>query len=285
MNKRLWSRLEFLMFGGACCLLRQQTDAQKESPISPYAAAVLRKRPDAYFRLGEQDGPTAHDASGHNGTGIYRGHVAYGERGAIGNDSNTAVKLNGRDAYVEVPDNAHFSQRSSGKGLTVEVWMRPDSLEFSGETDEHYVHWLGKGDSGRLEWGFRFYSRHASRPNRISAYLWNPNGELGSGAYVQEEIQPGQWIHVVACYDPGDKDDPAAGVSIFKDGVLKGNPRTQIGALYRTYGIRSLHGSAPLRLGTRDLRSFFQGEIDEFAIYPRVLSADEIAENYRLGHR
>ena len=44
-----------------------------------------------------------------------------------------------------------------------------------------------------------------------------------------------------------------------------------------------VHGTAPLRLGTRDKVSFFRGALDEVAIYPRVLTADEILENYQTG--
>jgi hypothetical protein len=40
-----------------------------------------------------------------------------------------------------------------------------------------------------------------------------------------------------------------------------------------------------VRLATRDFASFLTGALDEVAIYPRVLSAEEIAENYVNGVR
>lgn len=51
------------------------------------------------------------------------------------------------------------------------------------------------------------YNRHnpldsPPRPNRISFYLFNPQGGLGVGSYVQEPIHKGQWIHVVGVADP-----------------------------------------------------------------------------------
>jgi hypothetical protein len=121
------------------------------------------------------------------------------------------------------------------------------------------------------------------RPNRISAYIWNATGGEGAGAYFQDELPAGRWIHVVACYDPGDRTDPLAGVSIFRDGILRAGPLHSRGARYASYDIVATHGAAPLRLGTRDLRSFFGGALDEVAVYPRVLSAAEIAENYRAA--
>jgi hypothetical protein len=87
----------------------------------------------------------------------------------------------------------------------------------------------------------------------------------------------------VACYDPGDADTPGAGVSIYKNGVLRGSPATSTGALYSNpkYMIHPEHGSAPVRLGTRGLGSFLSGGLDEVAIYPRVLSAEEVFDNYK----
>lgn len=86
---------------------------------------------------------------------------------------------------------------------------------------------------------------------------------------------------VVACYNPGDQTNPQAGVSIYKNGVLRGGPTTSPGALYKTYHIAPAHGTAPLRFGARDLVSFLVGGLDEIAIYPRVLTDAEIFENYQ----
>ena len=77
--------------------------------------------------------------------------------------------------------------------------------------------------------------------------------------------------------------DPGAGVSVYRDGVLLGSPKTQKGARYSSYDILPARGNAPLRLGTRDRGSFFAGGLDEVALYPRVLTAAEIRERDRTG--
>jgi len=250
-----------------------------------YPDTVLAKHPAAYWRLGERHGPEAADASGHGHHGAYHGNVSFGERGAIRGDPNTAIAVAPSGAYVEIPSSPKFSQAASDEGLTVEAWMRPDVLIFPGETDDAYVMWLGKGEKGEFEWGFRFYSRHSTRPNRISAYIWNADGGLGSGAYFQDELKVHEWVHVVGVYDPGSADNPGAGVAIYKNGQLRGNPATSKGALYSTYNVRPRKGTAPVRLGTRDLRSFLTGGLDEVAIYPRKLRAAEIQENYRQAKK
>jgi hypothetical protein len=47
--------------------------------------------------------------------------------------------------------------------------------------------------------------------------------------------------------------------------------------------IMPAHGTAPLRLGTRDLGSFLRGGLDEVAIYPYVLSAHQVQEHYKIA--
>jgi hypothetical protein len=261
-----------------------------------YRDLVLSRNPVAYWRLGEITGPTAADETGNGHDGVYVGNPTLGQPGAIQGDPNSAVQFHGAD-YVEIPDSIDFSQPTSQQGFSVEVWLRPDFLTFPGQLsadpsspENPYVHWLGKGEPGQDEWALRFYSSEPNtalngRPNRISAYIWNPTGGEGAGAYVQETVLTGVWIHVVACYQPGDCNTfPPSGVQIYKNGLFKKGPPAS-GTLYANpeFNILPAHGVAPLRLGTRDMASFLLGALDEVAIYPRVLTADEILQNYNAG--
>lgn len=255
------------------------------SPAADYAKAVLEKKPVAYWRLGEDKGPTAQDDSGNGHHGVYHGTPAFLEKGALQGDTNTAVKLDGNKSYIEVSADKALSVPTGGQGLTVEAWVRPDVLEFKGETESPYIHWLGKGEGKQQEWALRFYSAKAKdRPNRISAYIFNPEGGLGPGAYFQDKLTPGEWLHVVACFDPGDFTTKGAGVHIYKNGVRRLGPPSQ-GTLYDNphWQIKPAAGTALLRLGTRDKRTFLIGGLDEVAIYPRVLTAEEILQNYNAG--
>lgn len=284
---------------GTAGLLTDRQLFKTAQAADAYASGVLAKGPVGYWRLGESDGPTAVDFSGSAHDGAYFGNPTFGQPGAITGVLDTAVGFNGPSSrdYVEIAEPADgsqaFSQPTSGMGLTVEVWMRPDVVTFAGETSEVYIHWLGKCASGsaQCEWGFRFYSQDSpTRPNRISAYIWNPAGGEGAGAYFQDQLSVGAWIHVVAVYEAGDMStDPPAGVHIYKNGVHRLGPPSP-GTLYRTYGIVPANGSQPLRLGTRDAASsgraassYLAGGLDEVAIYPRALSADEILENYMIA--
>jgi len=243
---------------------------------SSYSETVLKKQPVGYWRLGEKHGPEAADASGEGHTGQYIGKPIFGEPGAIAGDPDTSIGIKPSGNYVEISSSPQFSVASSGKGLSVEVWMRPDVLTFPGETSDPYVLWLGKGQEKEMEWGFRFYSKNSTRPNRISAYVWNADGGLGAGAYFEDKLKVGEWMHIVATFDPYTRKNPNAGVSIYKNGELRGSPATSKGALYSSYSIKPQAASAPVRLGTRDLGSFLTGGLDEVAIYPRKLTASEV---------
>jgi hypothetical protein len=247
---------------------------------------VLASRPVGYWRLGELRGATAEDVSGNRRNGRYENRPRLGEPGPLRTERDRAIGLDGprERSHVAIPDNNAFSVATSGHGLTVEVWMRPDVLDFQGErpgADHAYIHWLGKADRGQVEWGFRFYSRRAARRNRISAYIWNPDGNLGAGAYVEEPLEPRRWVYLVATFD--DPRQPNARVRLYKDGRASphnGSP----GTLYESYGIRPRHGRAPVRLGTRDLGSFLTGGLSEVAIYARVLPANEILHHWRVAN-
>jgi hypothetical protein len=284
----------------------QSEPAPAKNAAPSYPQVVLADKPVAYWRLGEKAGDTvAKDETGRH-PGQYHGQPKFGQPSPIQARPATAVALDGK-SYIEVADSPDFSQPTTGSGkagLTVEVWMRPDKLNFFGDQNEHaYTYWLGKGDDrpGRPkhnEWAFRFYPKPSTdgRPNRISAYIFNPSGGEGAGAAFQPggknpPVKKGEWIHVVGCYDPGDQRSPGMpGVSFFRNGALIEGPKTHTGsrstngALYKgEFHITPKKGPSPLRLGTMDLQSFFVGGLCEVAIYPRVLSAEQIRRHYQVG--
>lgn len=253
-----------------------------------YVKAVLAKQPVGYWRLGETTGTTAVDSSGNGRDGEYVGAVALQQPGAISGDDNTAIQISGQRAFVEIPSHDDFSQPTSKQGLTVEVWMRPSSFNFEGEEGKEYIHWLGKGKDKQQEWALRFHNQKSQFPHRIAAYIFNPCGKRGAGAYFKEEPPSDgntSWIHIVACFDPGDASDPCAGVRIYRNGSFKKGPQDKA-TLYNKPGDWEIYpapGYAPLRLGTRECAKYLSGWLDEVAIYPRVLSSQEILENYNAG--
>ena len=157
----------------------------------------------------------------------------------------------GAKSYVEVPASPDLSVTAAG--LTVEAWMRPDSLSFAHTQGslptEQYVHWLGKGTKDEEEWTFRMYSLTSPagpRANRVSFYIFNLRGGRGCGSYFQDPIVPGRWMDVVGVVDAS-----ARTTTIYKNGVLR-HTNSFAGI------ISPVAGEAPLRIGSKDFASFFQ---------------------------
>lgn len=192
------------------------------------------------------------------------------------------LHFNGKDEYVEIPTSPRFSL--SSEGLTVSAWMRPDTLTFPNPEGSGYVHWMGKGERGQQEWVFRMYNRsnteNPPRPNRISFYVFNPDGGLGVGSYFQDRIEPHQWIQVTGVAD-------REHTYIYKNGQFERCDQYQGTPTGGCHGhpevIQPQRGAAPTRLGTRDLRSYFQGGLAEIRIWDRPLTKLEVRTLYEKG--
>jgi len=182
-------------------------------------------------------------------------------------DANAYLHFDGGRTYIEVPSSAEFSI-APGAGLTISAWIRPEAPSFINTEGSGYVHWLGKGEKEHYEWTFRMYSQDNTegRGNRISFYVFNPVGGLGVGSYFQDELQLGHWIHVVGAAD-------SQRTYIYRDGVRRDSD------VYAGK-VTPRAGSAPFRVGTRDLNSFFAGEIRAVRVWNRLLTDNEVADLY-----
>ncbi len=241
---------------------------QKLFAVSQYDTAVLQDHPVVYLRLSALG--TSHtetDQSGNGRSGRYFPTTASFAKTQLPN-GEAATVFDGVNQYVEVDSSAALSVRRGG-ALTLEAWIRPDTLEFSHDEGDGYVHWAGKGEAGEHEYVCRMYSKtnSAHRPNRISAYAFNPAGGLGSGSYFQDTVQVGKWIHVAFVINTRTR--PGT-IQIYKNGILRqSTPLSQFHVVPRA-------GKAPLRIGTRDFRSFFKGAVGKFAIYAYGLSPQQL---------
>jgi hypothetical protein len=181
----------------------------------------------------------------------------------------TYLTFNGAGAHADVASGPGMSV--GARGLTIAVWMRPDSLAFASTegslSSQRYVYWLGKGQKSHTEWMFRMYSltNPGPRANRISFYVFNPGGGRGCGAYFQDPIRAGEWMFVAGVVDSG-----AQTVSIYKNGVLRHTDS------YASLDPGPRAGSAPVRIGSGDLSSYFKGAIARLRIWSRPLSDVEI---------
>ncbi|WP_202921420.1 LamG-like jellyroll fold domain-containing protein [Anatilimnocola aggregata] len=248
----------------------------------------MADKPVGYWRLNEQSlDDVVVDESGHCRHGKIVGTPTLSIEGAIQGNSNKSIKFIPK-SYIEIPSSPDFSISTSGDGLTVEVWMRPDQTEFTPEPGSQYVHWLGKGEPNEREWGFRFYTKHDPNfPNRICAYAWNLAGDEGAGDDYREPIKiPSPWLHFVACFEPYDENQARSrGVILYTNGTTGKGYRTKT-TFYENPGrwhVIPKNGDSPLQLATRNRTGFLSGGLDEVAIYPKVLSPEQISSHYAAG--
>ena len=208
---------------------------------------------------------------------------------------DTYLLFNGSSTRIDIDCRPEYSIPTQN-ALTVSAWIRRDMADFPNFEENHYVHWMGKGDgvdaTGRQEWACRMYSLHTFaddlRPNRISFYVFNLPGHRGTGSHVQEPVSedPPEWIHVVGVADIGC-------THIFRNGVFKDcdiyraseaeNCTGHVGARpcnLSTDPVTPVAAGAPLRIGTQNMASFFLGGITRVRIWGRVLTDEEIMALY-----
>jgi prepilin-type N-terminal cleavage/methylation domain-containing protein len=90
--------------------------------LNTYANIVLADNPIAFWRLGESSGTTAVDASPNGLNATYVGSPTLGVAGALSNNSNTAISLNGPSQYLTSPNLTALAQ--SSPSVTAEVWFK-----------------------------------------------------------------------------------------------------------------------------------------------------------------
>jgi hypothetical protein len=241
-------------------------DAPRDN-ASAYDRRILSDAPILYLTMATPESGAERDQGGRGHTAQYAGTLA--STAALPN-GDLCARFDGRTQYLEVPDADDLSMTTTRR-LTIEAWMRPDVLELPTQEGSGYVHWMGKGESGQHEYVLRLYSltNAESRPSRISGYAFNLAGNLGSGSYFQDAVTAGEWIHVAVAFNLDDlpTETPPGSVKIYKNGVLRDTtPLSQ-------FQVVPANGTAPLRIGTRDRRSFFPGAIGKVALYDRELNA------------
>jgi hypothetical protein len=277
-NSRTPVRLAFVPLAAALAGLTQPAAAHqleaRAAPVpapraTPYDLSVLSDAPVGYWA-----GSADLTRRGHDGT------FPAGVRSAAMPNGDPAPRYDGVRQYLTVPDAPDLSVTSSGV-LTLEAWLRPDTLQFpNGEGNGRgYVHWMGKGVPGQHEYVARMYSlvNPDGRPNRISGYAFNSAGGLGAGSYFQDATRRGTWIHYALVINTVKRSSsyPTGYTKVYKNGRLRDQDALA------DYGIVPRDGTAPLRIGTRDLNSFFQGAVGKVAVYNTEISGSRLLEHVR----
>jgi hypothetical protein len=255
------------------------TDGTNTSPLSAtvsvatartnaaYPAAVLGAGASTYWRL-DNAGPTvgADSSPGNNLELSYGGPTFAGDTGAVANDPSRSTTFNGTSAY------AYGQNRGNAPTVyTAEVWFKTTT------TQGGKIFGFGSGQPNRL----------GTNPGLSSNYDRNlymtDAGTLIYGVYAggtktvtsARPYNDGTWHHAVATQG-------SDGIRLYIDGAQIGALPTQTTA-QNYWGSWRIGGDQLNGWPLRPTSNYFAGSIDEFAVYPSVLTAAQVSQHYNLG--
>ena len=209
-----------------------------------YEAEVMADSPSLYWKLGEAAGATtAQDETANDRDGTFAGGVTLDQSGALhASQDDGAVDFNGTDARITSTYNPW-----SG-AVTLEAWVRPDNIA---------------GAANDLIIGATSHTQFLIGNNGQVHFFFNGLNAISSTQFVADN----QWSHVVATFTPN------SGGEIFINGTPQGFQATALG-----YGASpgnmqvGAHGASPA--------GWFNGKIDEVAVYSGALSRARVEAHY-----
>ncbi|HSO33424.1 MAG TPA: LamG domain-containing protein [Labilithrix sp.] len=216
-----------------------------------YAATVLADSPVAYWRLGETSGTTVKDVSGRGNDGIAVA-CSPGASGAILNDPDTAMRFDGLRSSIASVADLTFAGNVS---FSIEAWASP------GGGGAVFQHIINKEKSNQQ--GYAIYMKPTVAVY-FERYLDGTGYEARGPA-----LTPNKFAHIVGTYD-------GATLSIYVNGVLGGIAKD-------TQTTKAL--ATPFHIGAGETANFFDGVIDEVAVYDKALSPARILAHYRAAGR
>lgn len=225
-------------------LLRSATHCVQES-LEP--RALLSSTPIALWHFEETSGATALDSTATGANGTNTGAVT--GIGAIGN----GYQFNGVDSKVEFGTKASLDGYSD---LTVTAWFRTTSAS------QQTIVQQRDNDGFNGEYVLQVF------PDGTLNFFLFGDGASQFVIGTQQSVNDGAWHHVAAGRE-GKRG------FIYLDGTLA----------TETYGTaRSLNPNITVGVGAdiRDGAAFFDGSIDEVAIYDSVIPASEIAASANI---
>jgi uncharacterized repeat protein (TIGR01451 family) len=213
-----------------------------------YSQTVLADAPAGYWRFGEASGTSLTDSSGNANNGTYLNGVALGAPGALlPADTNTAATYDGVNDSGRVP---HAASLNTASTFTLEGWVKRSTTSKSLEL-------FNKGANG-----IQLTVMSAGSMNQV----WLRKAGVTTIAHSTVPVLADNNYHHIVATMAG-----AGTAKIYIDGVLHSASDSAVQAIQNT--------TFPLTFGSVGAPA----QYDEFALYNRALSADEVAEHYHAA--
>lgn len=244
---------------------------------SAYAAAVLADQPRLYYRYDDPAGSWVLDSSGETTQGlqgIAQNGVTRSAQGVVPNDSSRSAtfvegQASGRPQYIW----NDVLARGPGQ-FSLETWFRTTST--TGGAIMNYGSSQGRprSDNGT--------DRVSNTVDRV-IYMENSTGFVRLGARSGSSsvtlrstraLNDGQWHHVVGTQGP-------SGMRLYIDGALVAqNSTTGNGTYFGSWHVGGDNLSGYPSAGSQTAQRYFDGLLDETAIYYSILSAGRVEAHY-----
>jgi len=224
-----------------------------------YVDVVQADNPHGYWRLGEGSGTTAYNQvgypTGENGT--YLNTPALATTGIPGAGGDTAVNFDGSNDFVRILDSHDPTD------YALEAWVNVDTLPAA------WANFVMRTDSGELN-AFSHILQVLS-DGTFRHYTYASGGKSVDSTTL---AVPGQWYHVVGVFHPGTSG--TGYMSIYVNGTREGHSPG-------TFSNPWAGGDRWLLADSHAAGPYFDGTIDEAAVYHDVLAESDIQEHYAVG--
>ena len=172
--------------------------------------------------------------------------------------------------YLTAPDGGSTDVSGANQSISIVCWVKLES-----DTGD-YQSIIAKYNSGSnwRQYKLLYTYNGSALDDNVLYFLLSSDGSASSGCIGATDINDGEWHHLACVYDDTDQ-------RIYIDGELDSNGADNPKAY--TDGIGD--EIAPFFLGTTGTGAddFFDGIIDEVAIFSRALTALEIKDIYQHG--
>lgn len=232
-------------------------DSNAKTVAYPYAPAVLALTPLVYYRFNDTAAPFNDESASNSDATLIGTGIAYQQTGLLTNDANKAVVLSGSTTAINSP---HLSAMGGNNPFTIVLPFLAANLS----ANRTLCH-KGNNNGANLQG----YTLTVNADGSIE-FIWLRSATWRSVISAAGLIVANVKAHWAFAYD-GDLN-----FKIYKNGVQVEN---------LTMFDQPMANTLPLYIGASRLNTgpyqTFNGTLDEFAYFSRVLTAGEIANLYQ----
>jgi hypothetical protein len=215
----------------------------------------------AYWPMEEGSGDVTADVTGNGNDGRLLGGVLWETAGAeVG---SACLNFDGEDDLVEMDP---FDV--VGGGITLAAWIKPDDFDIND----------GRMISKAQEWGENdhWWMLSTIDPGSVLRFRLKTNDGQATTTLIADSggLVAGEWAHVAATWDGSD-------MRLYKDGAEVGSTAKGGSEVATDPNLKVAIGSQPSDAFAADpshVAKYFDGLIDDVAVYSRALSPDELQQ-------